>query len=192
LIDGYAPIGWLGASDCTSSTGWACDPDNYNQPLEIRFYRDGPAGIGPFDIGPVDIGVFIGSVSANQPDSAAGEQCGGNSNHGFSFPTPASLKDGISHTIYAYAINIGSGTAITMRELVHKIVKILGGNKEIIIEDERQRPEASEVMRLICDNRRARELLHWEPQVSLDEGLRRTIEFIREHLPRYKPRIYNL
>jgi len=47
-------------------------------------------------------------------------------------------------------------------------------------------------MELLCDNRRARELLGWEPQVSLDEGLPPTIAFIREHLPRYKPQIYNL
>ena len=89
-------------------------------------------------------------------------------------------------------INIGSGTAITMGELVNKIVEMLGGGKEIVVEDERHRPEASEVMKLICDNRRAKELLGWEPQVSLEEGLGQTIDFIREHLPRYKPQVYNL
>lgn len=89
-------------------------------------------------------------------------------------------------------INIGSGTAITIGELVQKVAEMLGGGKEIVIEDERQRPEASEVMRLICDNRRAKELLGWEPQVSLDEGLARTIDFIRKHLDRYKPQIYNV
>lgn len=89
-------------------------------------------------------------------------------------------------------INIGSGTAITMGELVQKIVARLGGGKEIISEDERHRPEASEVTKLICDNRRAKELLGWEPQVSLEEGLGQTIDFIRENLARYKPQVYNL
>lgn len=95
------PKGWHDGSDCNQSVGWACDADNYNQPLDIHFYRDGSAGGG---------GVFIGSVSANQPrEAAVGAECGGNSNHGFVFTTPDSLKDGAAHTIYAYAINIGSG-----------------------------------------------------------------------------------
>src|SRR5206468_4842088 len=47
------------------------------------------------------------SVSANQPrEPAVGVLCGGNANHGFFLPTPASLKDGQPHSIYAYAINI--------------------------------------------------------------------------------------
>ena len=89
-------------------------------------------------------------------------------------------------------INIGSGIAISIGELAQKIVALLGGGKKIVIVAERQRPPASEIMELICDNRRARELLGWQPQVSLDEGLRRTIAYIREHFPRYKPKIYNL
>ena len=96
------PKGFHDGSDCSQSAGWACDADNYNQALDIHFYRDGPAGGG---------GTFIGSVSANQPrEAGVGAECGGNSNHGFVFTTQASLKDGNSHTIYAYAINIGSGT----------------------------------------------------------------------------------
>jgi len=95
------PKGWHDWSDCNQSMGWACDADNYNQVLDIYFYRDGPAGGG---------GVFLGSVSANQPrEAGVGAACGGNSNHGFVFNTPDSLKDGAAHTIYAYAINIGSG-----------------------------------------------------------------------------------
>ncbi len=96
-----SPRGWHDMSDCNSSVGWACDANNYNQALDIHFYKDGPFGSG---------GVFIGSVSANQPrEAAVGAECGGNSNHGFVFPTPNSLKDGVLHSIYAYAINIPSG-----------------------------------------------------------------------------------
>ncbi len=94
------PKGWHDGSDCNSSVGWACDADDYNQALDIHFYRDGPFGSG---------GVFIGNVSAFQPrEAAVGAACGGNPNHGFVFNTPDSLKDGISHSIYAYAINIGA------------------------------------------------------------------------------------
>ena len=96
----YLPKGWLDAVDCNSFRGWTCDPDNYAAAIDVHFYKDGPAGTG----------TFIGSTTANQPrEQAVGAECGGYTNHGFVFNTPASVKDGLSHTIYAYAINIPSG-----------------------------------------------------------------------------------
>jgi nucleoside-diphosphate-sugar epimerase len=89
-------------------------------------------------------------------------------------------------------INIGSGKSVSIGELAEKIVDLLGGNKRIITENERVRPEASEVLELLCDHRKARELIGWEPRVSLEEGLARTIKFIQENLSRYKPEIYNV
>jgi len=47
-------------------------------------------------------------------------------------------------------------------------------------------------MELLCDHRKAMELIGWEPRVSLEEGLARTIKFIQENLSRYKPDIYNV
>lgn len=56
------------------------------------------------------LGIFIGKTNANvQREQAVGDQCGGNVNHGFVFNTPASLKDGKQHTIYAYTINTPYG-----------------------------------------------------------------------------------
>ncbi len=49
----------------------------------------------------------------------------------------------------------------------------------------RRRPEASEVQRLRGDSSLARELLGWAPAVSLDEGLRRTVAWVRENLDAY-------
>ncbi|MGC2432459.1 MAG: GDP-mannose 4,6-dehydratase [Desulfobaccales bacterium] len=89
-------------------------------------------------------------------------------------------------------INIGSGKSVSIGELAGKIIDLLGGNKRIITEDERVRPEASEVLELLCDHRKARELIGWEPRVNLEEGLARTIKFIRGNLSRYKPDIYNV
>src|SRR5208337_612572 len=89
-------------------------------------------------------------------------------------------------------INIGSGESVSIGELAEKIVDLLGGNKRIITEDERVRPVASEVMELLCDHRKARELIGWEPRVSLEKGLAGTIKFIQENLSRYKPDIYNV
>ncbi len=100
-VTGGNPKGYHDSSTCTLTYGWACDTDNYNQAIDIHFYKDGPAGTG----------TFIGSANANLPrEAAVGAECGGNSDHGFTFNTPDSLKDGVSHTIYVYALNIGAGT----------------------------------------------------------------------------------
>jgi nucleoside-diphosphate-sugar epimerase len=89
-------------------------------------------------------------------------------------------------------INIGSGKSVSIGELAKKIVDMLGGDKRLVTEDKRARPENSEVIELLCDNRQARELLGWKSQVSLEEGLVRTLRFIEKNLSRYKPDLYNV
>jgi hypothetical protein len=94
------PKGNFDYAGCDVFSGWSCDADSYSTALSIHFYADGLAGGG----------TFVGSTTANLArESAVGSQCGGNVNHGFSFPVPASLMDGKPHTIYAYAINTPSG-----------------------------------------------------------------------------------
>jgi UDP-glucose 4-epimerase len=56
--------------------------------------------------------------------------------------------------------------------------KVTGSSAEIITEDIRVRPEASEVMHLLSDPSQALAELGWAPQVGLEEGLRRTAEWI--------------
>ncbi len=89
-------------------------------------------------------------------------------------------------------INLGSGRSVSIRELAGMIVGLVGGEREIVTDRERLRPEAGEVWNLECDNRRAREVLHWQPAVSLEEGLQQTLDYITAHLKRYKPELYNL
>jgi nucleoside-diphosphate-sugar epimerase len=89
-------------------------------------------------------------------------------------------------------INVGFGAAVSIGEVAERIINLLGGNKRVIHDEGRVRPPASEVMKLLCDNSKARELLGWQPQVSLEEGLQETIKFIRDHRERYKPEAYNL
>ncbi len=98
-VQAYVPSGFQDTSSCTISSGWTCDPNDYNQALDVNFYADGPVGSGS----------FIGSIKANQarPDLPPAGVCGGNQNHGWTFTTPEKLKDGKPHSIYAYAINIG-------------------------------------------------------------------------------------
>jgi NAD dependent epimerase/dehydratase len=89
-------------------------------------------------------------------------------------------------------INIGSGQEISIGDLARKIMKILGKDSEILTDEQRVRPEKSEVQRLLADNRKARELIGWEPKTPLDEGLKKTIAWFTENKGRYKSTIYNL
>ncbi|MGH9183065.1 MAG: GDP-mannose 4,6-dehydratase [Acidimicrobiales bacterium] len=76
-------------------------------------------------------------------------------------------------------VNVGSGREVAIGELAHKLIAITGDRARIVSDPARLRPAGSEVERLVCDNRRAREWAGWEPTVSLDDGLRRTSEWVR-------------
>jgi len=102
------------------------------------------------------------------------------------------LKAGALPEAIGQVINLGTGHCLSMGELAQTIVRLLKQNKKILSVAERFRPEKSEVWHLECNNRRARELLKWQPQVTLEEGLERTLAFIAAHPERYKPEIYNV
>lgn len=89
-------------------------------------------------------------------------------------------------------INIGSGTGWTIRELAEMILKLIGGKATIHREPERVRPIKSEVLKLICSNKKARRLLGWKPRTGLEQGLQEAIGYFRENLERYKPHLYNV
>lgn len=97
------------------------------------------------------------------------------------------IKAAISPSIEGQTINLGSGNDISIQELVTQITSLIGQAKPIHIDASRLRPEKSEVQRLLSDNHRAKELLGWQPQVTLHEGLQKTIDWIRENLDFYKP-----
>lgn len=91
-------------------------------------------------------------------------------------------------------INIGSNKEISVGDLVSLIAEITGSNASIETDDQRIRPQLSEVERLWCDNTKIRELTGFEPQVGLREGLTRTVEWFRnpDNLRKYKANIYNV
>jgi dTDP-glucose 4,6-dehydratase len=89
-------------------------------------------------------------------------------------------------------INLGTGREISIGDLAQLIARLLNKPIEIESEDARLRPEGSEVERLLADNRLARELLGWAPQVKLEDGLQRTLEWIQQHPERYRPGVYIL
>jgi len=88
-------------------------------------------------------------------------------------------------------VNIGRGEGITIGDLVDRILKLLGTELPIEQEAERMRPEKSEVLKLICDNTRARQWLDWSPQYTLDAGLTETINFVRETLASFRTSKYD-
>lgn len=89
-------------------------------------------------------------------------------------------------------INIGTGSGITIRDLVNRIKPLAGESVKIICDNARVRPGKSEVMKLICDNRKAKRILGWKPGYTLPEGLAETVAYIRENLGCYKSELYNI
>jgi len=89
-------------------------------------------------------------------------------------------------------INIGSGSEISVGELVEKIGKLLGREIRTRKEQRRLRPTESEVERLVADNSLARRTLKWKPRVTLDDGLLKTADWIRSSLDEYKANEYSI
>lgn len=90
-------------------------------------------------------------------------------------------------------INIATGTEISMGETAATIAREMGVEIEIVTDPQRLRPAKSEVERLCGDNRLISELTDWRPEVSFDEGIRRTIGWFTtgDRLKGYKTDIYN-
>src|SRR5207302_2199886 len=78
--------------------------------------------------------------------------------------------------------NVGSGREISVGDLVALLMQITGHQAELVTDQSRLRPAGSEVERLLCDNTRALELAGWKPEASLEEGLRITAEWVKDHL----------
>jgi NAD dependent epimerase/dehydratase len=95
-----------------------------------------------------------------------------------------------SEKVLGEVVNLGVGDGPSIRELVKRIGGLL--RRELVVKQDptRVRPSGSEVMRLISDNRKARQLMNWAPTVDLDQGLSATIEYIQAHLEEYKAGIY--
>ena len=87
-------------------------------------------------------------------------------------------------------VNLGSNLEISIVDLADKIIAIVKRDVKIIFDPIRIRPAKSEVERLWCNNQQAKGLLGWTPQVSLDEGLQRTVDWIAQHLHLFHPTIY--
>jgi NAD dependent epimerase/dehydratase len=91
-------------------------------------------------------------------------------------------------------VNLGSGTEISIGDTAALVQELLGSSLPVVTENERMRPQASEVERLCCDNGKMARLTGYKPRIGLRDGLARTIDWLKrpENLARYKAGIYNV
>jgi UDP-glucose 4-epimerase len=101
----------------------------------------------------------------------------------------ASTDDVVGKTL-----NAGSGTEISIGDTVELIAELMGVGVEIRVEEERLRPERSEVNRLVSDSSAIREAASWKPEHTFAEGLKATIDWFSDpdNLRRYKTDQYNV
>lgn len=89
-------------------------------------------------------------------------------------------------------INIATQKEISIGELANEIISQINPKAKIVCEDARLRPEKSEVNRLLGSNEKIKKLTNWYPKYTLEDGIRETIEWIKNNMHSYKTDIYNI
>jgi NAD dependent epimerase/dehydratase len=103
-----------------------------------------------------------------------------------------------SDKAFGQVVNCGSGFEISIGDTVNLISELMGQKISVVTEQQRIRPENSEVERLFCDATKAKKLLGWQPEApgkaGFEKGLKETIRWFQDtaNLVRYKSDIYNL
>ena len=89
-------------------------------------------------------------------------------------------------------INIATGKEISMGETAKTIINIINPKAKVICDEERLRPEKSEVNRLLGSNEKLKKYTNWSQKYTFEEGVNETIKWFRNNLDKYKVDIYNL
>lgn len=89
-------------------------------------------------------------------------------------------------------INIATQTEISIGDLANELIRQINPNARIVCEEQRMRPQKSEVNRLLGSNHKIIELTQWRPQYTFEQGIAETIDFIKNNISCYKADIYNL
>jgi len=97
-----------------------------------------------------------------------------------------------SKDLFGEVTNIGMSEEITIGNLVQLIADLIGTKIEIISDEQRIRPDKSEVERLFCNNTKIQTNTIWKPNYTLESGLKETIEWIKNNMSYFKPDIYNV
>ena len=89
-------------------------------------------------------------------------------------------------------LNIATEKEISIGDLANEMIRQINPNARIICEEQRLRPEKSEVNRLLGTAKELNKLTGWKPNYTFEQGIAETIEWMRQNLDRYKPEIYNV
>ena len=89
-------------------------------------------------------------------------------------------------------VNIATGEEHSIGDLAAELIRQINPEAKIVCDEQRLRPENSEVNRLLGDASKMRALTGWKPAYTFEQGLAATIEFLRGNMERYKPDVYNL
>lgn len=89
-------------------------------------------------------------------------------------------------------INIATQQEISIGQLAEELIRQINPNAKIVCDEQRLRPEKSEVNRLLGSNEKIKRLTNWNPNYTFEQGLAETIEFFRNNLHKYKADIYNI
>jgi len=89
-------------------------------------------------------------------------------------------------------INIATQQEISIGDLANELIRQINPGAHVFCDEQRLRPEKSEVNRLLGSNEKIKALTDWRPKYTLEQGLAETIAFFRDNLDKYKADIYNL
>ncbi len=89
-------------------------------------------------------------------------------------------------------INIATQQEISIGQLAEELIRQINPNAKIVCDNDRLRPEKSEVNRLLGSNKKIMELTDWKPKYTFEQGIGETIEFFKDNLDKYKSDIYNI
>ena len=89
-------------------------------------------------------------------------------------------------------INIATQNEISIGDLANELIRQINPNAKIVCDEQRLRPQKSEVNRLLGSNEKIKNLTDWTPKYTFEQGLSETIEFFKNNLNKYKTDIYNI
>lgn len=96
--------------------------------------------------------------------------------------------------LIGHEVNIATNSEISIQEVADLLIQQVNPKAKIITDENRIRPEKSEVFRLYGDNSKLKQFTKWETETSFEEGIQQTIEWFskKENLSFYKSEIYNI
>ena len=99
-----------------------------------------------------------------------------------------------SDNLIGTEVNIATQSEISIEQLANLIIKKINPDAKIVLDENRLRPEKSEVLRLFGSNEKLKKNTNWNQKFSLDEGLDLTIKWFKnkDNLSFYKSEIYNV